>query len=182
VSVGGRLKHAWNSFVSPDQTSTQPVYIPGPATVARPDRPRSRMFTERTIISSIYTRLAIDVAGIRIEHVRTDDTDQYKETIDSGLNDCLNVEANIDQGARHFRQDIPLTLFTEGVAAIIPVDTTLDPRSSGNWDVKTMRVGTVLQWRPQEVQVRAYDERTASIKIFGCRSRLSRLWRTRSTQ
>lgn len=158
MSVGGRLKHAWNTFMSPSQVETQPVYVPGPATTSRPDRPRFRIFSERTIISSIYTRLSIDVAGIRIEHVRTDKDGQYKETIDSGLNDCLNVQANIDQGARHFRQDIPLTLFTEGVSAIVPVDTTLDPRNSGNWDVRTMRVGTILQWRPQEVYVRAYNE------------------------
>jgi hypothetical protein len=119
-----------------------------------------RIYSERTIISSIYTRLAIDVAGVRIEHCRLNENGQYQETIDSGLNNCLNVEANIDQAARHFRTDIPLTLFTEGVAAIVPVDTTLDPRSSGNWDVKTMRVGSILQWKPQSVQVRAYDERT----------------------
>ena len=160
MSIGERLSHAWNSFMSPTPVENQPVYVPGPATTSRPDRPRFRIFSERTIISSIYTRLAIDVAGVRIEHCRIDENGQFQETISSGLNDCLNVSANIDQGARHFRQDIPLTLFTEGVAAIVPVDTTLDPRNSGSWDVKTMRVGTILQWRPQEVQVRAYNEQT----------------------
>lgn len=159
MSIGERLSHAFNSFLSPTQVAAQPVYFPGPATASRPDRPRFRVFSERTIIASIYTRLSIDVAGVRIEHCRTDDNGQYVETIKSGLNDCLNVEANIDQAARHFRQDIPLTLFSEGVAAIVPIDTTLDPRSSGNWDVKSLRVGTVLQWRPQEVQVRAYNDK-----------------------
>jgi hypothetical protein len=118
-----------------------------------------RIFSERTIISSIYTRLAIDVAGVRIEHCRVDENGQYIETIQSGLNNCFTVEANIDQAARHFRTDIPLTLFSEGVIAIMPVETTMNPLNTGNWDVKSMRVGTILQWRPQSVQVRAYDER-----------------------
>lgn len=160
MSVGSRLKHAWNTFLTPADAVTQPVFTPGPATTTRPDRPRLRIFSERTIISSIYTRMAIDVAGVRIEHCRINDNGQYQETIKSGLNECLNVEANIDQAARHFRQDIPLTLFAEGVAAIVPVDTTLDPRSSGNWDVRSMRVGQILQWQPQHVQVRIYNEKT----------------------
>jgi len=100
------------------------------------------------------------VAAVKIEHVRTDDTGQYTETIFSGLNNCLNIEANIDQAGRHFRQDIGLTLFGAGVIAIVPVDTTLDPTASGSWDIKTMRVGTVLDWYPQHVKVRLYNEQT----------------------
>lgn len=157
MSVGSRLKHAWNSFFTAE-TERPPVYSIGPSSSGRPDRPRMRIHSERTIISSIYTRLAIDVAGVRIEHVRVNDDGQYVETIKSSLNECLNVEANLDQGGRHFRQDIPLTLFSEGCIGIVPVDTTLDPRSSGNWDVKTMRVGTILQWWPKHVRVRAYNE------------------------
>lgn len=129
-------------------------------TPARPDRPRMRVNNERTIISSIYTRLAIDVAGVRIEHCRVDEDGNYLERIQSGLNDCLNVEANLDQGGRHFRQDIPLTLFTEGVIAIIPVDTTLDPLTSGSWDIRSMRVGKILDWAPEKIKVRAYNEKT----------------------
>lgn len=160
VSIGSRLKHAWNSFFT-DNNEQPRSYTVGPSYSSRPDRPRFRLNSERTIISSIYTRLSIDVAGIRIEHCRVNDEGQYVETIKSGLNECLNVQANIDQGGRHFRQDIPLTLFQEGCIAIIPVDTTLDPRSSGNWDVKTMRVGTILDWFPQDVRVRAYNEKNA---------------------
>jgi hypothetical protein len=116
---------------------------------------------ERTIINSIYTRMAIDVAAIKIEHCRVDPaTDQYVDTIRSMLNDCLNVEANLDQGARHFRQDIALTLFSAGVAAIVPVDTTLNPITQGSWDIKTMRVGTILNWEPEHVRVRLYNEKT----------------------
>lgn len=161
MSIGSRLQHAFNAFVT-KETQTPNAVVPfaeGPVTTLRPDRPRTRIYSERTIISSIYTRLAIDVAGVRIEHCRMDENGQYLETIKSGLNNCLNVEANIDQAARHFRTDIPLTLFAEGVVAIIPVETTVNPLNAGNWDVSNMRVGTVLQWRPQSVQVRAYDER-----------------------
>jgi Phage portal protein len=124
------------------------------------DRPRFRIFSERTIISSIYTRLAIDVSSIKIEHVRTDPNGQYKETIKSGLNECLTVSGNIDQSGSHIRRDMALTLFSEGVMAVLPVNTTMDPSSSGNWDIKDMRIGTVIQWKPQHVQVRAYNEKT----------------------
>lgn len=132
----------------------------GPSSTTRPDRPRFRVYSERTIISSIYTRLAIDVASVRIEHVRLDENDQYVETMKSGLNECLKVQANLDQAGRHFRQDMALSLFQEGVIAIIPVDTTLDPRLSGGWDVKSLRVGTILHWWPDKVRVRAYNEKT----------------------
>jgi len=157
MNIGSRLKHAWNTFFS-EEKDMPSAYSIGPASSTRPDRPRFRIFSERTIIASIYTRLSIDVAGIRIEHVRVNEEGQYVDTIKSGLNNCVTVEANIDQAARHFRQDIPLTLFQEGCIAVVPVDTTLDPRSAGNWDVKKMRVGTILQWFPQHVTIRAYNE------------------------
>jgi Phage portal protein len=154
-----RLKHVWNSF-SADEPQ---LYYPaggGPTSSSPPDRPRFRIFSERTIISSIYTRLAIDVSSIKIEHVRTDPNGQYKETIKSGLNECLTVSGNIDQSGSHIRRDMALTLFSEGVMAVLPVNTTMDPSSSGNWDIKDMRIGTVIQWKPQHVQVRAYNEKT----------------------
>jgi len=136
-------------------------YNMGPSVWARPDRPRFRVSGgERTIISSIYTRMSVDAAGVRIEHVRVDENGQYVDTIKSGLHNCLNVEANLDQGGRHFRQDIVLTLLQEGCIAIIPVDTTLNPMSAGNWDIKTMRVGTILEWWPEYVKVRAYNQKT----------------------
>ncbi len=162
MGFGGKLKHAWNSFMSDDETVFQPAqgYTAGPSSTTRPDRLRFRIHSERTIIASIYTRLAIDVAGVRIEHVRTDKNDQYVETVNSGLNDCLKVQANIDQAGRHFRQDMAWSLFQEGCIAIVPVDTTIDPRSSGGWDVKSLRVGIILQWWPDKVRVRAYNEKS----------------------
>ena len=153
-----RLKHAWNSFSADEEKQTQ--FLPSGISSSSPDRPRFRIFSERTIISSIYTRLAIDVASVRIEHVRTDENGEYKETINSGLNECLTVAGNLDQSGSHIRRDMALTLFSEGVMVVLPVNTTMDPRSSGNWDIKDMRIGTVLQWKPQHVQVRAYNEKT----------------------
>lgn len=154
-----RLKHAWNSFSS--EESSQQYFVPsGAVSSTSPDRPRFRIYSERTIISSIYTRLAIDVSSARIEHVRVDENGQYTETIKSGLNECLTVAGNIDQSGSHIRRDMALTLFSEGVMAVLPVNTTLDPLSSGNWDIKDMRIGTILQWKPQHVQVRAYNEKS----------------------
>jgi|SRR6478752_1045247 hypothetical protein len=157
------FKHAWSAFTE----KKEPSYgvLPGMGSVStsmsRPDRPVFRISSERTIISSIYTRMAIDVASVKIEHCRVDpETDMYVGTIKSDLNECLNVEANLDQGGRHFRQDIALTLFAAGVAAIVPVDTTLNPLTSGSWDVKTMRVGTVTKWEPEFVWVRLWNEKT----------------------
>jgi hypothetical protein len=163
MSLKSRLQHGWNAFFpekEPERYIRPAGYQPGMTSMTRPDRPRFRINSERTIIASIYTRMAIDVAGVRMEHVRVDDAGQYVETIHSGLNNCLNVEANLDQAARHFRQDIALTLFGSGVAAIVPVDTTLDPTASGSWDIQTMRVGEILQWWPEDVLVRLYNEKT----------------------
>lgn len=158
AGIGARIKHAFNSFLA-DDYPTQVSYPIGTSYSSNPDRPRFRLNSERTIISSIYTRIAIDVAGVKMEHVKTDENGQYTDTIPSGLNNCLNVEANIDQSGRHFRMDMVLSLLTQGAIAIIPVDTTIDPRNSGSWDIKTMRVGEILQWWPDSVKVRAYNEK-----------------------
>lgn len=153
--------HAWNSFVDGGTTATTPVPYAGVASTSRrPDRLQFRINSERTIISSIYTRLSIDVAGVRIEHCRVDEDDQYVDTIDSYLNECLRVEANLDQAARHFRQDIAMTLFQEGVIGIMPIETTLNPLIGGTWDIKNMRVGLILDWFPDRVRLRAYNEKT----------------------
>jgi len=154
-----RLRHAWNSF-STEEERPQLSSPTGTVSSSAPDRPRFRIFSERTIISSIYTRLAIDVSSVRMEHVRTDANGEYVECIKSGLNECLTVSGNIDQSGSHIRRDMALTLFSEGVMVVLPVNTTMDPRSSGNWDIKDMRIGTVLQWKPQHVQVRAYNEKS----------------------
>ena len=127
----------------------------------RPDRLRFRIPNERSLVSSIYTRLSIDVASIDMRHVRLDDEKRYKEDIDSGLNNCLTVEANIDQAARAFRQDIALTLFDRGVAALVPVDTTISPETSGGYDILTLRVGEITQWFPQHVRISVYNEESA---------------------
>lgn len=159
MGLRDRLAHAWNAFFPEDQPLQRvPAYDYGPSYSTRPDRPRFRVNSERTIIASIYTRIAIDAAAVKIEHVRLDDEDQYVETIQSGLNDCLNIKANTDQAGRHLRQDLFMTLLSEGVIAIVPVDTTQDPTISGTWDVRSLRIGTVLQWYPQFVQVRVYNE------------------------
>lgn len=163
MSTLSRIKHGWNAFFSDNElerTYPSPGYQVGVVSSTRPDRPRFWINSERTIIASIYTRMAIDVSSIKIEHIRVDDTGKYQETLNTGLNRCLNVEANLDQAGSHFRRDIALTLFGSGVAAIVPVDTSLDPTVSGSWDVQSLRVGEIVQWWPQHVLVRLYNEKT----------------------
>lgn len=155
-----RIKHAWNAFLN-QPSSVTGHHTHGFQTSSRPDRVRFTIPNERSIISSIYTRLSIDIAQIDIRHVRLDDDDRYLEDIDSGLNHCLTVEANIDQAARAFRQDVAMTLLDKGVAAIVPVDTTLNPNLTGGYDIKTMRVGHIVGWEPQKVRVSVYNELTA---------------------
>lgn len=154
------LKHAWNAFLDQRVSDNLRAYDSGVAYGGRPDRVRVAISNERSIISSILTRLAVDVAATDIRHVRLDDEDRFIEEIDSGLNECLTVEANIDQGPRQFRQDIATTLFDRGVAAIVPVDTSIDPSTSGGYDIKTLRVGEVVSWMPEHVRVSLYNEKT----------------------
>ena len=130
----------------------------GAAVSVQPDRPRFRISNERSLITSIYTRIAIDCASVEIKHVRLDDQDRYLEDIVSGFNACLTLEANLDQAARQFRQDIFQTLCHEGVLAIVPVDTTLDPEATNAYDILTMRVGRVVKWYPDKVRVSLYNE------------------------
>lgn len=154
-----RLKHAWDAFVSEDrrQQNYNPNY--GASYGIRPDRTRLRMSSERSILASILTRIGIDVAAIYIRHVRLDKNDRYLETIDSGLNYCLSVEANIDQAGQAFRLDMAMTLFDEGVIAVVPVETSLNPLISSGYDIKTMRVGKVVAWYPQHVRVSLYNDK-----------------------
>lgn len=153
-----RLKHAWNAFVGLE-TRNDYNFSHGPMAYGpRPDRTRMFFGNERSIISSIYNRLGIDAAAIDILHVRLDEEKRYLEDIDSGLNNCLTVEANIDQGARAFRQDIVMTMFDRGVVALVPVDTTIDPSSSGSFDIKTMRVGHIVGWHPEHVHVSVWNQ------------------------
>ena len=150
-----KLQHAWNAFsANPDR---QWEYSGG-QTSFRQDRPRYSYSNERSIISSIYTRLSIDCSGVEVRHVRVDEDKRYLEDIESALNECLTVEANLDQGARHFRQDLVQSLFDYGVCAVVPVDTTLSPLDGGSWDIKTMRVGNIVGWFPKHVRIELYNE------------------------
>lgn len=157
--LADRLKHAWNAFTYQEKHQQMSSTDLGMSYTSRPDRQRFRFFNEKTIIAAIYTRIAVDVAAVPIRHVRLDDNGQYQEDIDSGLNDCLTIEANVDQSGRQFVQDAAQTLFDEGVVAILPVDTTLNPLITGGYDINSMRVGRIMNWYPAHVQVRAYNER-----------------------
>lgn len=157
-AITDRIKHAWNAFLNQDPDQRIHSYSSGVSYGPRPDRLRFTIPNERSIISSIYTRLSVDIAGIDIRHVRLDDNDRYLEDILSGLNNCLTLEANIDQAARAFKQDIAMTILDKGVAAIVPVDTTINPSSSGSFEIKTMRVGEVVSWMPKHVSVMVYNE------------------------
>jgi putative sterol carrier protein len=158
-----RLSHAWNAFIFQDKHPDEVVKATssgdfGGIYTSPPSRTRLRVSNERSIIGAIYTRLGIDVAAIPIKHVRVDSNGRYLSDMNTSLEDCLTVEANIDQGARAFRQDIAMTLFDQGVAAIVPVDTTLNPLTTGGYDVNSMRVGQVMQWKARSVCVRVYND------------------------
>jgi hypothetical protein len=158
--IKAALSHGWNAFMGLERNLYSEERMQGPVYhgSARPDRTRFAFGNERSIISSIYTRLGIDAAAVDIRHVRLDDKKRYAGDIDSGLNNCLTIEANIDQGARAFRQDMFMSMFENGVIAIVPVDTTLNPYVTGSFDVVTMRVGRVVAWMPKQVRVDVYNE------------------------
>ncbi len=156
-----RLKHAWNLFSYETETRRAQV-IPdlGPANFRRPDRGRMYLSNERSFISSIYTRIGIDAASFEMKHIRTDDLNRYLSDMQTGLNNCLTLEANIDQAATQFRQDAIMTIIERGVAAIVPVDTTINPFINGGFDIKTLRVGHIINWYPQYVRVSVYNDKT----------------------
>lgn len=153
-----RLRHAWNAFLNKDPTTEYRDI--GVTYSYRPDRVRFSRGNERSIVTSIYNRIALDVSAITIQHVRLDENGRFISVIDSGLNNCLNLEANIDQTGRAFIQDIVMSMFDEGCVAIVPVDTTDDPNITGSYDINTMRTGKILEWRPRHVKVRVYNDRT----------------------
>ena len=158
IGFTDRLMHAWNAFSNWEQRSPNLSQQYGIVQSFRPDRNTLRITNERSIIASILTRMAMDVASIDLLHVRLDEDKRFLEEIDSGLNNCLTVEANLDQAARAFRQDIAQTLFDEGVAAIVPVDTTLNPNVTGGYDILTLRVGKITEWMPKHIKVDLYNE------------------------
>lgn len=160
MAVLERVKSAWNAF------RDQPApFWTSPGTSSgyynRPDQNRYRsFFNERSIITSIYTRMSIDVSGVGFRHVAFDEQNRYKEDLSTALNDALTLEPNLDQGPRAFRQDIAMTLFDKGCAAIVPVDTTTDPTKTEIFDIHTIRVGEIVEWFPKHVKVSLYNEAT----------------------
>lgn len=151
------LKHAWNALRNKEPTVHYDV---GPSYSYRPDRVRLSRGNERTIVTAIYNRIALDVAAVKIEHVQLDDNGRYKETLKTGLNNCLTLEANLDQSSRSFFHDVVMSMFDEGAIAIVPVDTTFDPSMTESYDVLTMRTAKILQWYPKHVKVQIYNEET----------------------
>ncbi len=150
-----RLKNGWNAFKGTEKVFYKDV---GSGYSFNPSRKKIITGSERTIISSIYTRIAIDVASTTFEHVKTDENDRYKETVSSGLNDCLTVEANVDQSALDFKLDVAMSILDEGVIAVVPVDTVDDPTRGRAFEIRTLRVGKIVQWYPYDVQIRLYNE------------------------
>lgn len=158
MSLWDRLQHGWNAFLNNRDPTRYSSY--GTSYTYRPDRPRLTRGNERSIITAAFNRIALDVADLDFEHVRLDEEGRYIETIESGLNTCLNLEANLDQTGLDFKQDIVLSMLDEGVVAVVPVETNLDPTISGGFDITNMRTGKILEWFPDKVRVRVYNERT----------------------
>ena len=153
-----RLQHAWNAFVYNDNTYTNPQNLGGFSTF-KPDRVHFSRGVEKSIVTSVYNRLALDVASLAIKHVRLDENGRYMEEVNSGLQNCLNVEANIDQTGRAFLQDVVMSMLDEGCVAIVPVDTTVNPALSGSYEINTMRTGKILEWYPAHVRIRVYNDK-----------------------
>lgn len=155
-TFGTRLKHAWNAFFNRDPTVFYPGYSGGYS--YKPDRPRLSRGNERSIATAVYNRIAMDAASINIQHVRLDENGRFIETIQSGLNNCLTLSANLDQTGRALLQDAVLTMLDDGCVAIVPVDTTINPNVSGSYDIETLRTGKIVEWFPQHIRVSVYNE------------------------
>ncbi len=156
MGLKNRLQHAWNAFANKD-----PTYSSGyGGYLYRPDRPRFSRGNERSIVTAVLNKISIDCAAINVEHVRLDDNNRFVKVLNTGLNKCLTLEANLDQTGRAFIQDAVMSLMDEGCIAIVPVETTLNPNISGGFDITNMRVGKVLEWYPDQVGIRVYNEKT----------------------
>lgn len=158
-TIGSRLKNAWNAFLNRDPTIDYRDV--GAGYSYRPDRLRLTRGNERSIVTAVYNRIALDVSAIDFRHVRLDDNGRFTETMNSGLNTCLSLEANIDQTSRAFIQDVVISMFDEGCVAILPVDTTVNPNLTNSYDINSMRTAKILEWHPRHVRVRAYNDRTS---------------------
>ena len=157
LSIGARLQHAWSAFRNKDPAIRYGDI--GPGYGYRPDRVRFTRGNERSIVTSVYNRITLDASAINIYHARLDDNNRFTEIIESGLNTCLTLEANIDQTARAFFQDAVMSMLDEGCVALVPVDTTLDPNVTGSYDIQSMRTAQILEWYPERVRLRLYNER-----------------------
>ena len=157
MGFGDRIKHAWNAFINEEYIS---YYTDGISYNYRPDRVRFSGGNERSIVTSVYNRIALDCAAIDIVHARLDENNRFLDVIQSGLNTCLNLEANIDQTGRAFLQDVVMSMLDEGCVAIVPVDTTLNPIEKGSYDILSMRTGKITEWYPTSVRIRLYNDRT----------------------
>lgn len=158
-----RLQHGWNAFIGRDPTEYKNL---GPETYYRPGRMRIKRGNERSIISNTFNRIAVDVASHRVEHCRLDEDGRYIGPIKSDLNECLTMQANLDQTARAFLQDCAMSLLDEGSIAIVPVDTTENPRITGGFDIQSLRVGKVVGWYPRDVKIELYNDRTAKTETI----------------
>ena len=158
LTFSSRLRHAWNVF-----RNREPTYDyqdTGPASSYRPDRVRLSGGNERSIVTAVYNRIALDVASVNVKHCKIDENGRFVESINSALDSCLNLEANIDQTGRAFMQDVVMSMLDEGCVAIVPIDTTFDPTITGSYDITSMRTGKILEWYPEHVKVRVYNEKT----------------------
>lgn len=158
MRLGSRFKNVWNTFMNKD-----PTYIYrdiGPGYSLRPDRPRMSRGNERSIVTSVYNRIALDVATLSIKHAKLDKDGRFIGEVNSRLNECLNLEANIDQTGRAFIQDVVISMMDEGVVAMVPVDIILKPKNVNSYDIETVRTGKILEWYPQHVKVRVYNDIT----------------------
>ena len=161
MSIGERLQHAWNAFLN-NRDPTLRYQDIGMSYAYRPDRPRLTRGNERSIVTSVYNRIALDIAAIKIQHCKLDENGRFTSVVESKFNNCLNLEANIDQTGRAFMQDVVMSMLDEGFVAIIPVDTTFDPKITGSYDICSMRTGKILEWYPAHIKVRVYNDRTGN--------------------
>lgn len=160
-TLGSRFKNAWNVLIG-NRDSTINYNQIGPGYSYRPDRPRMTRGNERSIVTSIYNRIALDASSIQIQHCKLDENGRYLSVINSKLNSCLNLEANMDQTGRAFIQDVVMSMLDEGCVAMVPIETTLDPKKTDSYDILSMRTGKILEWYPEHVRVRIYNDRTGN--------------------
>lgn len=157
MNFADRLKNSWNAFMNRDPTNRYQEY--GNGSYHRPDRIRLTRGNDRSIVTSVFNRIALDVAAITIKHCKLDDNGRFNEEVKSTLNDCLSIETNLDQTPRAFLQDAVMSMFDEGSVALVPVDTSVDPNNTNSFDILTMRTGKIITWYPDKVKLSVYNER-----------------------